>query len=444
MAFVYRGRMIVNCKYRLGFLFGFLAILAVLHANFDVNLTRSALAQQADGGSLHTIERIVDDQPISSYDVEARLRMVLTTAGQPPSEESLQRIRAQVLQTLIDERIQLQEAESLGITVQDQEIQEAIATIEENNRMPEGALVSALTERGVDINTLISQIRATIAWRKVISQRVRGRVQISEEDIDAYLTDLRQKGGTEYLLSEIFIAAPTPQDLSQARSLAQDLRQQVRNGTQFTALARQFSQAPTAAAGGDLGWIEAEQLDSRLTRALDTVPVGQVSAPVEVDDGYYLLALRDRREFGAEGQQQLFYDLRRYYAPFDPSASDAAKVAVLRRAERARSEIAGCSDIEPVAERYGAQGIDMGAMRLQDLPAPLRPYVEGLEVGGKTQALPLTDGILILMLCNKETRTLELPDREQVRETLLNRRLDLEARRYLRDLRQNAMIETRS
>ena len=110
--------------------------------------------------------------------------MVTATAGRPPSNESLQRIRAQVLETLIDERIQLQEAERLGITVENEEIQAAIATIEKTNGMPEGALVETLSSRGIDVGTLIAQIRATLAWRKVIAQRVRGRVQISDEDVD--------------------------------------------------------------------------------------------------------------------------------------------------------------------------------------------------------------------------------------------------------------------
>ena len=408
---------------------------------FSFYLPPSAMGQQGTAKSLHSIEAIVNDDPISGYDIAARMRMVLATAGQRPSEQSLQRIREQVLQTLIDERIQLQEAERLGISVANEEIQAAIGRIEQSNRMAEGGLVQALTQNNIDVSTLTAQIRATLAWRKVIAQRVRGRVQINDEDIDAYLADLSQKGGTEYLLAEIFIAAPTPQELPRAKSLTEDLVQQIRSGAQFPALARQFSQAPTAAAGGDLGWIEEDQLDPRLAAALEGLPVGQISDPVEVDDGYYLVALRDRRQFSAEGEQQVFYDLSRYYAPFKPTAPDSTKLEILRRAERAHREIGSCADVSSVAQRYGAQGTDMEPMRLDGLPGPLRPYVENLQVGEKSRVLTLTDGILIFVLCDREVRTLGLPDREQVRETLFNRRLDLEARRYMRDLRQSALIE---
>jgi peptidyl-prolyl cis-trans isomerase SurA len=419
------------------------ASLLIISLCFALSLifVSTAYSQGRETLSPQTIIRIVNDYPISQYDIDARMRMVTATAGRPPSNESLQRIRAQVLETLIDERIQLQEAERLGITVENEEIQAAIATIEKTNGMPEGALVETLSSRGIDVGTLIAQIRATLAWRKVIAQRVRGRVQISDEDVDAYLADLGQKGGAEYLLAEIFVAAPTLQDLPRAKAVAEDLAQQIRRGVQFPALARQFSQAPTAAAGGDLGWVEAAQLDPRLVTVLENLPVGQVSNPIEVDDGYYLLALRDRRLFGSEGQEQMFYEIQRYFAPFEPSATNAAKLAILRRAEQAHKTIASCADVQPAAQRFGAEATDMGQIPLANIPGPLRPLVEDLEPGEKTEVLTLSDGVLIMVLCDKGVRTIGLPEAEEVRAMLLNRRLDLEARRYLRDLRQNALIE---
>ena len=402
----------------------------------------SAIAQQTGSLPAQTVLQTVNDEPISSYDVDARLRLVITTAGAPPTPESMARIRNQVLETLIDERVQLQEAERLGITVDNAEIQAAMASIEKSNKIQPGALVEELTKARVDVGTLVAQIRATIAWRKVIGQSVRNSVQVDESDIDLYLEDLRRKGGTEYLLAEIFIAAPRPQDLSAAKATVDDLLQQLVRGGQFPTLARQYSQAPTAGAGGDMGWLEADQLDPRIAQAVSALPIGQVTRPVEVDDGYYILALRDRRHFGAEGQEETVYDIRRLYIGFNPRAANATKVAALRKMQAAEKAIGSCSDVEPVAARFGAQANDMGEIRLAALPVPLQPYIEALKPGQKTEVLPLTDGVLVMMLCDKRVNTLGLPDREQVRETLLNRRLGQEARRYLRDLRQNAMIET--
>jgi peptidyl-prolyl cis-trans isomerase SurA len=403
-----------------------------------------AVGQGRSGFSAQTIEQIVNDEPISTYDIDARMRLVLTTAGQAATPESLGRIRHQVLETLIDETVQLQEAKRLGVKVEDLAIQNAIATIEKSNRLAPGTLVPNLTKAGVDISTLVAQIRATVAWRQVISSQTVSKVTVTEAEIDQYLNDLGKKGGSEYLLAEIFVAAPRPQDLPLAKATANDLIQKIRTGVQFPTLARQFSQAPSAGAGGDMGWVEADQLDPRMATALKNLPVGQITAPVEVDDGIYILALRERRVFGAQGQEQTLYDVRRYYMPFDPRAPNTVKVAVLRKVQAADREVRTCDDMEPVAKRFGAQSNSMGEVRLADLPGPLRPYIEALKPGEKTKVLPLTDGVMVMMLCNKRVEAAGLPDREKVRQTLLNRRIDVEARQYLRSLRQNALIEAPS
>ncbi len=402
----------------------------------------AASAQNQSASPAHTIVQIVNDEPISTYDIEARMRLVITTAGQAVSAEALGRIRHQVIETLIDERVQLQEAKRLGIKVEDAEIQNAVATIEKTNRMEPGGLLSKLTQAGVDVGTLVGQIRATLAWRKVVGSRANKATAVTEADIDQYLKDLKQKGGSEYLLAEIFVAAPRARDLPIARATADDLVQQLRKGAQFSALASQFSQAPTAGVGGDMGWVEGDQLDPRLAAALNGLPVGQIAPPIELDDGIVILALRDRRVFVEGGQKETLYDIRRLYVPFDPKAATPVKLAVLQKVKDADAQVKTCDDIAPVAEKLGAQSNNMGEMRLNGLPAPLRPYIEPLNAGEKTKVLPLVDGVMLMMVCNKRVQAEGLPDRNQVRQTLTNRRIDAEARQLLRSLRQNAMIET--
>ena len=404
----------------------------------------SAVGQSRGGFSPQMVVQIVNDEPISTYDIDARMRLVLTTSGQAATQESLGRIRHQVLETLIDEKVQLQEATRLGVKVEDLAIQNASATIEKTNRLAPGTLVPNLTKAGVDVSTLVAQIRATVAWRQVISSQTISKISVTEDEIDQYLDDLSKKGGSEYLLAEIFVAAPRPQDLPLAKATANDLIQQIRKGVQFPSLARQFSQAPTAGTGGSMGWIEADQLDPRMATALKNLPVGQITPPIEVDDGIYILALRERRFFGAQGQEQTLYDIRRYYMPFDPGAPNTVKVAVLHKVQAADREIRTCDDMEPVAKRFGGQSNSMGDIPLSDLAAPLRPYIEPLSPGQKTKVLPLTDGVMLMMLCDKRVESAGLPDRDRVRQTLLNRRIDAEARQYLRSLRQNALIETPS
>ena len=390
----------------------------------------------------HRIVRVVNDQPISSYDVESRLRFVSTTAQSTLPADAMARIRGQVVENLIDEQLQLQEATRLGITAEDSEIQAAIARIEKQNNMEAGQLLSVLSGRKLDANTLIAQIRATLVWRKAVSQRLRSRVTIGEDDIDAYLDDLRDKGGTEYLLGEIFIAANNPSELSRARQTAERLLQELRRGAPFADIARQFSQAATAGSGGDTGWVQADQLETKLSNAIKLLRPGEVTPPIGVTDGYYLLALRQSRTFGKEGQQETVYDLRRVFLPFPANASEQRKREILIRLAKARPGLRSCAAVEAYATKAGdPQKGNLGELRLADMPAGLQPIISKLKPGKISDLLRLQDGGLVMMLCGKRNRSLGLPTRDAVRDNLLQREADILARRYMRELRQDALIQ---
>lgn len=399
-------------------------------------------AAQAQNSSYRII-RIVNDQPITSYDVAARLRLVSATSRSPISREEAERFTQQIIDNLVNEKLQLQEANRLNIAVEDAEIQAAVQRIENQNGLQPGQLIQILTQRNVDANTFIDQIRATLAWRKAVSQRLRTRVTVTEEDIDFYLESLRQKGGTEYLLSEIFVAAHDPADLPRARATTERLAGQIQRGAPFAEMAQQFSQAPTAAAGGDMGWTKLDQIERQLAEAVRNIRPGQISPPVAVADGYYLLALRQTRTFGADGELETVYDLRRVFLPFPAGASEGTKRQILIRLAQARPSLNNCSAVEQFATRAGdPQNGMMGEMRLGEIPQGLQPFVLNLEPGRISELLRLQDGGLLMMLCEKKTRAVGLPDREAVRETLMQREADILARRYMRELRQNAIIQT--
>ena len=390
----------------------------------------------------HRIVRVVNDQPISSYDVESRLRFVSTTAQSTLPADAMARIQGQVVENLIDEQLQLQEATRLGITAEDSEIQAAIARIEKQNNMEAGQLLSVLSGRKLDANTLIAQIRATLVWRKAVSQRLRSRVTIGEDDIDAYLDNLRDKGGTEYLLGEIFIAANNPSELSRARQTAERLLQELRRGAPFADIARQFSQAATAGSGGDTGWVQADQLETKLSNAIKLLRPGEATPPIGVTDGYYLLALRQSRTFGKEGQQETVYDLRRVFLPFPANASEQRKREILIRLAKARPGLRSCAAGEAYATKAGdPQKGNLGELRLADMPAGLQPIISKLKPGKISDLLRLQDGGLVMMLCGKRNRSLGLPTRDAVRDNLLQREADILARRYMRELRQDALIQ---
>ena len=144
---------------------------------------------------------IVNDEVISLLDLEMRVRLAMLAAGVEPSREASRQFGPQVLRSLIDERLQLQEAERLGIEVSNSEIESAISTLAKQNKRSRAEFLNLLQQRGVMLEALVGQLKATIAWQGVIARQLNPQVTISEEEIEAAVARQRAgQGKTERLV----------------------------------------------------------------------------------------------------------------------------------------------------------------------------------------------------------------------------------------------------
>ncbi|NUB30305.1 peptidylprolyl isomerase, partial [Azospirillum brasilense] len=254
----------------------------------------------ATQGPAERIAAVVNDEVISLSDVHARIRLALLNAGAQDNAETRQRLTPQVLRQLIDERLQLQEAKRLGVSVPSKEIDEAIGRIAEQNRMGRPQLEALLKTQNVPVSTLREQVRALLSWQRVMQRRIRQEVVIGDEEIDAVMQRIKANiGKPEYLVAEIFLAVDSPDQDEEVRRNAERLVEEVRRGGNFAALARQFSQSAGAASGGDMGWVRTGELNAELDKTLSTMRAGQLSSPVRTATGYHVLLVRDQRPFGS-------------------------------------------------------------------------------------------------------------------------------------------------
>ena len=195
----------------------------------------SCLLRAGDpAGAQQRIVAVVNDDVISAQDLEDRLQLVTLTSGIPDSEEARARLAPQVLRSLIEEALQLQEAERLDITVEDTEIQRTLANIAERNQMTVEAMQRFFAQKGINLATLLDQVRAQIAWVKVVNRQIVPRVTVTVDQLDMAVEEARRsEGEPEYLLSEIVLPVDNP---AQAQVVAQDaarLVQTLREGASF-------------------------------------------------------------------------------------------------------------------------------------------------------------------------------------------------------------------
>ncbi len=243
------------------------------------------------------VAAVVNDQIVSDYDLRQRLALVLSTSGMQPSPENKKKMRPQVLEQLKTEKLELEEAQRKNITVSPPEVDKEIDGILKDNSLTKEQLGAILTRSGVAMETLRAQIAVQLAWQKAIEDEYGDRINITDQDVsDELARVLEGKDKPHYLVAEIFLAVELPDQDATVLKNANDLLAQMQNGAPFPQIARQFSQSPTAAAGGDLGWVNDGQLPTELNDALRKLNPGGVSTPIRAAGGYYILAMRDREE----------------------------------------------------------------------------------------------------------------------------------------------------
>jgi peptidyl-prolyl cis-trans isomerase SurA len=404
----------------------------------------SCLLAGDPAGAQQRIVAVVNDDVISAQDLNDRLQLVTLSSGIPDSDEARERLAPQVLRSLIEETLQLQEAERLDITVEDAEIQRALANIAERNRMTVEAMQRFFAQKGINLATLLDQVRAQIAWVKVVNRQIVPRVTVTVDQLDMAVEEARRnEGEPEYLLSEIVLPVDSP---AQAQVVAQDaarLVQTLREGASFESLARQVSAAASAENAGDVGWIRGSAIPPELRDTLESMREGEISEPISSPVGYYIFLLRDRRisQTAAGSTGEIEVDLAQILLPVDGRATlEAAR----GRAAQLRERLGDCAAMaDTAAELNAPESGRLGWLRVGDLPPGLRQAASSLPVGQVSAPLEGPGGIHLLMVCDRHNPAAESPQREQIAEQLQRERVDRLARRYLRDLRKDAFVEVR-
>jgi peptidyl-prolyl cis-trans isomerase SurA len=408
-----------------------------------------ACAAPVSGGRAEDIMRIaavVNTEVISVYDLVARLHLIIASSNLPDSPELRQRLAPQVLRGLIDERLKLQEAKRLNIKVSDEEFKGAIADIEKRNNIPPGSFKEFLAARGIDASTIFEQVRSSIAWGKVIQQRIRPRVEITDDEVREAMDRIRANANQpRYSVSEIFLAVDVPEQEDSVRQGAERILEQINKGANFAQIARQLSQSATAAVGGDMGWIEEGQLDTELDNALRKMQPGQVAGPIRTAGGYYILALRDKRRAGYVGSNpnDVTVSIAQAFLA-NPAKATAAQIDNQKKlATNISQTAANCNDMQKLSKEAGAtSGGMIRNVKVGSLAEALRPDAASLPIGKASEPIQTKDGVVVIMVCER-TGDESLPKLDEVRDTIGRQRLESLANRYLRDLRRAAFLDVR-
>lgn len=390
------------------------------------------------------IAAVVNNEVVSVFDLVSRMQMVMLSSNIPDTPELRERMGQQVLRSLIDERLQIQEAKRQNVSVTDSDIEKALQRIAQQNNFSTEQLLQLLKSRGIGRGALVDQVTATLVWAKLVRRQAAQTIDISDEEIDEAVKRARENAKEpQTRIAEIFLTVDSPAQNDEVRRFAERLSQEMRRGARFSAVARQFSQAASAPVGGDMGWLRPDQLPPELARAVTGLSPGDLSAPISYGGGYYLLLVLDRRLGGANAsKQETIYDMVQVVFPLPPGANEAALRTAIGEVENVRTAAKDCSMLLKIGKEKAPQLSSEGKIPESRISPEMRSLIEGLPVGQASQPIVQKNGVGVIMVCGKSTSG-DGNTREDIAESLIRQRLDTVSRRYLRDLRRNSYVDVR-
>jgi len=387
---------------------------------------------------------IVNGDVITGTDVDQRLALLAISSGNEIPPDQIDVLRQQVLRNLIDETLQIQAAKADKIEVKGSDIDKTVERVAQNAKQTPDQLATYLDSHGSSIASLRRQIQGEIAWDRLQHDKIESGISVGDDEVKAVLDKLQASKGTqEYRVGEIFLSA-TPYTEQQTLQNAQKILDQLKNGASFSGYARQYSEASTAAVGGDLGWVRPEQLPEPIAATLRQMGPGTISNPIEVPGGVSIIAVQDTRKILTRDPRDAVLSLKQVSITFPKGTTRQQAEPILERFADAAKTIGGCGGAEKIAADFHGEVVSSDQVKMRDLPPALQEMMLPMQVGQATQPFgSLDQGVRTLVICGRDEVDPTAPSYDDVYNQLNEERVNMRARRYLADLRRDAVIEFR-
>ena len=384
---------------------------------------------------IQAISAIVNDEVISRYDVQQRVQLIVSTSGIKPTQENIKRLETQALRSLVNEKIQLQEAIKLDVPSSDDEVNLMLERIANGNQMSGQEILQQINSQGVRAETLLNQIKAELLWNKIVRGRYGSYINVNEDEVSiVYDRTMESIGKDQYDFSEIFIGYENEQEEQEANILASKLVEQLRSGAAFAAVAQQFSQTASSGQGGYIGWVTEGQLDNEIIDSLKELKKDEISNPINTVAGLYVIKLNDKTKAGGKNPLRNQYDL----------VSVIFEINQKKESENFSKDFVSCKRIDQLTDKYNEKEVNyIGKRILSDLPEDLHNELLNKEAGDTLNPRIIGENINIILICDRKDDIGIQVSRETIEENIYAQKIGMMSRRYLRDLRRDAVIEYR-
>lgn len=371
----------------------------------------------------------VNDEPISDCDVSSRVSLLRFLLKMPDEVAQSENFQSKILDALIEEKLKVQEAKSLGLSLSPAEIQNGIAFLEQQNQFKKDELIQKIQKEGIDIASLENQVKSELLWLKVIKKKNENPPVVTKQEIRKALDKMKiEAQKSAYLLAEIYI--PFALDSEKARAQIEDVFNKIVKGASFPELAAQYSKNETASLGGDLGWVRSGEMEKVVDDLLPFINKGQLSRPIKGEKGYYLILMRDKHE-GTKGTEKKVWRVSQL-------------VVAQNMVQSILSEMSSgltCSEFDALAVKTKMkESGSLGEIVVDEAPSYIRDLLKDAGVGHVRGPIKSGQNNLFLMKCDEKTISL-LPSTDEIKMQLEMKKIEESARSLIQFLHRQSIIE---
>ncbi|HLD08957.1 MAG TPA: peptidylprolyl isomerase [Methylophilaceae bacterium] len=432
--------------------FRFLSRIIFITCFSCASFTSLAQAEPQQGNEVTKIDRIVavvDQAVVTENELIDRIRTVSAQiekqGKQLPPLEVLQK---QILERLINDRLQLQFAAQTGLRVDDSQLEKTIERIAEQNKLSMPDFKAALEADGISYRKFREDIRTEIILARLREREVDNRINVTEAEIDNFLTTQSSRGEVqdEFEISHILIRTPeesTPEDLQKLRSKADQALKQLQDGADFGQVSAKFSEAPDALEGGNLGWKTATQIPALFLEALKPMQVGQLTSILRSPNGFHILKMTNRRG----GSSVLMINQTHVRHILIKLSEVVSEVEGKHRLDTIKERLDNGKDFTEMARQYSedasaAKGGDLGWVNPGDTVPQFEKAMNVLKPGEISEPIQSPFGWHIIQVLErrKQDMTKEAA-RLKARQEIRMRKSEEAYQDWVRELRDRAYVE---
>jgi peptidyl-prolyl cis-trans isomerase SurA len=408
-------------------------------------------AQAADIVKLDRIVAIVDQAVITEQELESRIITVTAQfkkQGTELPEENV--LRKQILERLITDTLQIQYAAQIGLKVDDNQLDRTIERIAEQNNLTLTEFSEALAKDGITMRKFRADIRNEITISRLREREVDGRVNVSESEIDNYLTSQSNlnENTDEFEISHILIRTPeegATEDIQKAKAKVDEAVSQLNSGVSFAKVSASFSDAPNALEGGSLGWKKGSQMPALFLDALKNMQAGEVSAPLRSPNGFHLLKLINKRGGNSPLVIQQTH-ARHILIKITEVVSDKEAQAKI---DGIKERLDNGEKFEVLARQYSedstaSNGGDLNWVNPGDTVPPFENAMNALKDGQISAPVRSQFGWHVIQVIERRSQDMSKESaRLKARQEIRARKADEAYQDWIRELRDRAYVELR-